>query len=66
MLFRSKQNPVIDRVGLQGDAMTIKFCIENDMLDDDIKLFVETLSKDDELLGERFKVLSALLKQMGY
>ncbi len=46
--------------------MTIKFCIENDMLDDDIKLFVETLSKDDELLGERFKVLSALLKQMGY
>ena len=36
------------------------------MIDDDIKLFVETLSKDDELLGERFKVLSALLKQMGY
>ena len=64
--FYDKQNPVIDRVGLQGDAMTIKFCTENDMLDDDIKLFVETLSKDDELLGERFKVLSALLKQMEY
>ena len=46
--------------------MTIQFCTENDMLDEDIKLFVNTLSKDDELLGERFKVLSSLLKQMGY
>jgi hypothetical protein len=31
------ENPVIDRVGLQGDAMTVKVCTENDMIDEDIK-----------------------------
>lgn len=64
--FYDKQNTVIDRVGLQGDAMTVEFCTDNAMLEEDIKLFVEALSKDDELIGERLKVLSSLLKEMGY
>lgn len=64
--FYDKENTVIDRVGLQGDAMTVEFCTDNDMLDEDIKLFINTWSKDDELLGERFRVLSSLLKQMEY
>ncbi len=36
------------------------------MLEEDIKLFMNTLSQDDELIGERLKVLSAKLKEMGY
>lgn len=64
--FYDKQNPLIDRVGLQGDAMTVEVCTENDMIDKDIKLFVDVLSKDDELIGERFRVLSRILKEMGY
>ena len=59
-------HPVIDRVGLQGDAMTVAVCTENDHIDQDIRLFQDALGRDGELLGERLRVLSALLKDMGY
>ena len=59
-------NPVIDRVGLQGDAMTVSVCTDNSMINEDIKLFRQALSDDDELIGERLRVLSNLLKEMGY
>lgn len=60
------ENPVIDRVGMQGDAMTVEVCKNNEMVDEDIKLFNEVLSTDDEMLGERLRVLSTILKEMGY
>ncbi|MEW5920576.1 MAG: DUF6530 family protein [Bacillota bacterium] len=60
------QKPVIDRVGLQGDAMTVAVCTDNPMLDGDIQLFRQALSNDDELIGERLSTLSRLLKEMGY
>lgn len=61
-----EENPVIDRVGLQGDAMTIRICTDNEMIDEDIQLFAKALSKDDELLSERLARLSGILKEMGY
>lgn len=60
------ENPIIDRVGLQGDAMTVAVCTDNEKIDEDIKLFSQALSNDDELLGERLKTLSSILKEMGY
>jgi hypothetical protein len=60
------KKPVIDRVGIQGDAMTVAVCTDNSMIDDDIKLFRQALSDDDELIGERLRVLSGILKDMGY
>lgn len=60
------ENPVIDRVGLQGDAMTVAVCTENDKINEDIKLFSQALSNDDELLSERLHTLSRILKEMGY
>jgi hypothetical protein len=60
------ENPVIDRVGLQGDAMTLSVCTDNEKIDEDIKLFQQALSNDDELIGERLRRLSAILKEMGY
>jgi hypothetical protein len=60
------EKPVIDRVGLQGDAMTVAVCTDNEKIDEDIKLFREALSKDDELIGERLSTLSRILKEMGY
>lgn len=62
----NKGNPVIDRVGLQGDAMTIKKCTDNPMIDEDIKLFLQALIADGEIIGERLCVLSRLLKDAGY
>ncbi|MDD2553285.1 MAG: DUF6530 family protein [Desulfotomaculaceae bacterium] len=59
-------NPVIDRVGLQGDAMTVAVCTDNDKIDEDINLFSQALSNDDEILGERLITLARILKEMGY
>jgi len=59
-------NPVIDRVGLQGDAMTVAVCTDNDRIKDDIKLFNQALSDDSELIGERLRTLSKILEDMGY
>lgn len=59
-------NTMIDRIGLQGDAMSVSVCAENPMIDNDIKLFAQALSDDGEMIGERLRVLSSLLKEMGY
>lgn len=61
-----EQNAVIDRIGIQGDAMTVSVCTENEKIDEDIKLFQQALSEDGELIGERLRVLSRILKEMGY
>ena len=59
-------HPEIDRIGLQGDAMTVAVCTENPMIDEDIKLFRDALAKDDEMLAERFNTLSRLLREAGF
>lgn len=61
-----KEKPTIDRIGIQGDAMTVAVCTDNEKIDEDMKLFSQALSNDDELLGERLSVLSRILKEMGY
>lgn len=60
------KNPIIDRVGLQGDAMTVAVATDNEKIDEDIKLFSQALSDDGELIGERLRTLSRILKEMGY
>ncbi len=64
--FYNPDQTTIDRVGLQGDALTLEVCTDNPMIEEDIKIFSQALSDDGELLGERFKVLSTMLKEMGY
>ncbi len=60
------EKTLIDRVGLQGDAMSVSVCTDNPMIDEDIRLFSQALSDDSEIIGERLHVLSRLLKEMGY
>lgn len=47
------EKPVIDRVGLQGDAMTVAVCTENERIDEDIQLFSQALSQDDDMTNRR-------------
>ena len=61
-----EQNQLIDRIPLQGGAMNVAVCMENENIDEDIQLLRDVLAKDDELMGERLARLSALLKEMGY
>lgn len=60
------EDTLIDRVGLQGDAMSVSVCTDNEKIDEDIRLFNQALSNDAELIGERLATLSRILKQMGY
>lgn len=60
------EKPQIDRIGLQGDAMTVSVCTGNEHIDEDIHLFRDALARDDELLGERLAVLARILGEMGY
>jgi len=56
----------VDRVGLQGDAMTIELCKDNKMIEEDIQLFYDRLSEDDEIISERLRTLAGALKGAGY
>ncbi|HWR23580.1 MAG TPA: DUF6530 family protein [Feifaniaceae bacterium] len=60
------ERPQIDRIALQGDAMTVSVCTDNEHIDEDIELLCNALSKDGELLGERFQTLARILGEMGY
>jgi len=59
-------NQNIDRIALQGGAMNVAVCMDNENIDEDIHLLRDVLAKDDELMGERLVRLAALLKEMGY
>lgn len=67
--FPKYYNPAqtrIDRIPMQGDAMTVEVCTDNEMIDTDIRLLADVVSREGERLGERFALLSSLLKTMGY
>jgi len=62
----NEENPTISRVGIQGDAMNITVCKDNEDLDKDIFTLSDELSNQGELLGERFRALASTLEEMGY
>ena len=59
------EHPQVDRIGLQGDAMTVEVCTSSDHIDEDLRLFQDALARDGELLGERMRVLARLLGELG-
>ena len=64
--FYDPENPLIEIIGLQGNRMTVEVDTENPKIDEDILLFYDSLQKDGELYGERFKILKRLLDELGY
>jgi hypothetical protein len=56
--------PLLERIGLQGGAMNVSICTDNEQIENDIKLFDDTLHKDDEIISERLNVLYGLLKEI--
>ena len=65
-LLYDPAQPTIDRVPLQGGAMNVAVATGNERIDDDIKLFQQALSQDDELIGERLRRLGSILRELGY
>ncbi|MBN2545934.1 MAG: hypothetical protein JXB50_09060 [Spirochaetes bacterium] len=58
--------PKLDRIPLQGKAMNVEVCTDNEFINEDIKMFDECLHKDDEIISERLKILSGILKKLEF
>jgi hypothetical protein len=58
--------PLIEKIGLQGGAMDVEICLDNEHIAGDKELFGQCLSEDDEIIGERLNALASILKQLGY
>lgn len=56
--------PLLDRVPLQGGAMNIAVCTDNEHIEEDMELFDLALHKDDEILSERLRTLSRVLQEL--
>ncbi len=59
-----KDYPLLDRVGLQGGALNVSICEDNEFIENDINLFDDCLHKDDEIISERLNTLYKLLKEI--
>lgn len=58
--------PRIERIPLQGGAMNVAVCTDNEHIEEDVKLFDNCLHQDDEIIGERLRRLADLLKELEY
>ena len=59
-------HPLIDRLGVQGDAASLEICTDNPCLKADIQHFSNAISRLGELTGERLQLLGSILKEMQY
>ena len=58
--------PLIDRIGVQGDAMSVSVCVGNPQIEGDLRLLADAVARDDELLSERLRVLRRTLEDAGF
>jgi hypothetical protein len=56
--------PLLDRIGVQGGAMNVSVCTDNEHITEDIELFDKCLREDDEIISERLRVLGSILKEL--
>lgn len=65
-LLYDPDNPVIDRIGVQGGVMPVEICTDNENIIEDVKKFSDYLGELGELTGERLRVLAKILEEMEY
>lgn len=65
-LLYNPSNPLIERIGLQGGAMPVSICMDNPNLNKDIQDFLQSINNSGECIGERLRVLTSILEEMGY
>lgn len=59
-----KENPQIDKVGIQGDYMAVNVCTDNPDIDEEIKKFSQAISDLGEITGDRLRALNYIMKQL--
>ena len=63
-LLYDPDNPTIDRIGLQGEALPLGICIDNPNIQKDIQEFSQALNDLGELTGERLRTLNRILEEL--
>ena len=63
-LLYDPDNPSIERIGLQGEALPVSICIDNPNINKDIQDFSQALGDLGELTGERLRTLTRILKEL--
>ena len=63
-LLYDPDNPTIERIGLQGEALPVTICTENPNINKDIQDFSQALNDLGELTGERLRTLTRILKEL--
>lgn len=63
-LLYDPEKPVVERLGLQGDAMTVSVCTDNPSLNEEIRSFSQAIGDLGELTGERLRALVHILDEM--
>lgn len=63
-LLYDPDNPTIERIGLQGEALPVSICTENPNINKDIQDFSQALNALGELTGERLRTLTRILKEL--
>lgn len=63
-LLYDPDNPTIERIGLQGEALPMSICAENPNINKDIQDFSQALNDLGELTGERLRTLTRILKEL--
>jgi len=54
----------VERVGVQGDALSVEICTDNENINEDIKAFAQSLNDLGKLIGERKRVLNRILEEL--
>lgn len=65
-LLYDPENPAVERVGIQGEVMSVGVCTENPNINEDIRAFSQALNDLGEINGERLRVLTRILEEMEY
>lgn len=63
-LLYDPDNPTIERIGLQGEALPVSIYTDNPNINKDIQDFSQALNDLGELTGERFRTLARILEEL--
>ncbi|MDL2205429.1 DUF6530 family protein [Ruminococcaceae bacterium OttesenSCG-928-A11] len=63
-LLYNPENPVVERLGVQGGVLPVTVCTDNPNINNDIQTISQALSDLGELTGERLRVLSRIFEDL--
>jgi len=63
-LLYDPEKPTVERIGVQGGVLPVEVCTDNQNINEDIKVFAQSLNDLGELIGERRRVLSRILEEL--